>query len=100
MIKLIENTQAALKAYGAFTRAYATHIQAERHIFHIRRLHLGHIAKSFGLREAPRGTEKKEKEGFGDKQMRKAGEGEVRKARDEFGAGVGDIAKYVSKRKR
>ena len=34
-------------------RAYATHAAAEKHVFHVRKLHLGHMAKSFGLREAP-----------------------------------------------
>ncbi|KAI8901012.1 P-loop containing nucleoside triphosphate hydrolase protein [Globomyces pollinis-pini] len=43
----------AQKAFGSFIRAYTTHIASERHIFHIRKLHLGHLAKSFCLREAP-----------------------------------------------
>ena len=34
-------------------RAYATHASLEKHIFHVKGLHLGHVAKSFGLREAP-----------------------------------------------
>lgn len=34
-------------------RAYATHSAAEKHIFHVKKLHLGHMAKSFALREAP-----------------------------------------------
>ena len=34
-------------------RAYATHPISEKHIFHIRNLHLGHLAKAFALREAP-----------------------------------------------
>ena len=34
-------------------RAYATHSSDEKHIFHIRHLHLGHLAKAFALREAP-----------------------------------------------
>jgi ATP-dependent RNA helicase DDX31/DBP7 len=35
-------------------RAYATHPLGEKHIFHIRLLHLGHLAKAFALREAPK----------------------------------------------
>jgi len=35
-------------------RAYATHPANEKHIFHIRHLHLGHLAKAFALREAPK----------------------------------------------
>jgi ATP-dependent RNA helicase DDX31/DBP7 len=34
-------------------RAYATHPSDEKHLFHIRHLHLGHLAKAFALREAP-----------------------------------------------
>lgn len=34
-------------------RAYATHPSDEKHIFHIRNLHIGHLAKAFALREAP-----------------------------------------------
>ena len=40
-------------AFWAFVKSYATHPAAEKHIFHIKNLHLGHIAKSFALREAP-----------------------------------------------
>lgn len=40
-------------AFWAFVKSYATHPSAEKHIFHIKNLHLGHIAKSFALREAP-----------------------------------------------
>ena len=43
----------ARRAYLSSIRAYATHPASEKHIFHVRRLHLGHVAKSFALREAP-----------------------------------------------
>ncbi|KAG0230697.1 ATP-dependent RNA helicase dbp7 [Actinomortierella wolfii] len=48
-----ENIGLARGAYWAFVKAYATHPSSEKHIFHIKNLHLGHIAKSFALREAP-----------------------------------------------
>jgi ATP-dependent RNA helicase DDX31/DBP7 len=35
-------------------RAYATHPSNEKHIFHVRHLHIGHLAKAFALREAPK----------------------------------------------
>ena|SRR5882762_4839187 len=35
-------------------RAYATHPSNEKHIFHIRHIHMGHLAKAFALREAPK----------------------------------------------
>jgi ATP-dependent RNA helicase DDX31/DBP7 len=34
-------------------RAYSTHPSNEKHIFHIRHLHIGHLAKAFALRDAP-----------------------------------------------
>ncbi|XP_054545189.1 probable ATP-dependent RNA helicase DDX31 isoform X2 [Talpa occidentalis] len=38
----------------SFIRAYTTYPRGLKHIFHVRLLHLGHVAKSFGLRDAPR----------------------------------------------
>ncbi|XP_066293904.1 ATP-dependent DNA helicase DDX31-like isoform X2 [Branchiostoma lanceolatum] len=43
----------ARKAYQSFIRAYATFPSTLKHIFHVRKLHLGHVAKSYGLRDAP-----------------------------------------------
>lgn len=54
---LLEDTAANSKAVQAFTshiRAYATHLSAERQFFNVKLLHLGHLAKSFGLRETPK----------------------------------------------
>ncbi len=33
-----------------FTRAYATHPSSVKDVFHVKRLHLGHVAHSFCLR--------------------------------------------------
>ncbi|KAF8071155.1 RH17 [Scenedesmus sp. PABB004] len=43
----------ALAAFRSFVRAYATHPAALKHVFHVKSLHLGHLAAAFGLREAP-----------------------------------------------
>lgn len=43
----------ARKAFQSHVRAYATHVAAERKWFDIKTLHLGHLAKAFGLRDAP-----------------------------------------------
>ncbi|GAA5837539.1 hypothetical protein JCM11251_002009 [Rhodosporidiobolus azoricus] len=49
-----EDTAAhARRAFQAHVRAYATHPSAEKAIFNTQGLHLGHLAKSFGMREAP-----------------------------------------------
>lgn len=44
----------AVQAFTSHIRAYATHLSTERQFFNIKLLHLGHLAKSFGLRETPK----------------------------------------------
>ncbi|XP_063288558.1 probable ATP-dependent RNA helicase DDX31 [Pelobates fuscus] len=48
-----ETALGAKKALQSYIRSYATYPKNLKHIFHIRSLHLGHVAKSFGLRDAP-----------------------------------------------
>ncbi|EQC41716.1 hypothetical protein SDRG_01673 [Saprolegnia diclina VS20] len=43
----------ACQAFQSFVRSYATHASETRQYFHVRSLHFGHVAKSFGLREPP-----------------------------------------------
>ena len=43
----------ARQAFQSHVRAYATHVATERAIFDIKALHLGHLAKSFALRDKP-----------------------------------------------
>jgi ATP-dependent RNA helicase DDX31/DBP7 len=43
----------ARKAYNSFLRSYSCYSHDWKHIFHIKNLHIGHVAKSFGIREAP-----------------------------------------------
>ena len=53
---IIEDRRAgemARKAYVSHVRAYATHVVKERAMFDVKALHLGHLAKAFGLRERP-----------------------------------------------
>ncbi|ANZ75766.1 BA75_03291T0 [Komagataella pastoris] len=45
---------AAAQAFTSHIRAYATHLSSERDTFNVKTLHLGHLAKSFGLRETPK----------------------------------------------
>lgn len=45
----------ARQGFRSHIRAYATHVKEEREVFNMTELHLGHVAKSFGLREAPGG---------------------------------------------
>ncbi|KAJ3086217.1 ATP-dependent RNA helicase dbp7 [Quaeritorhiza haematococci] len=48
-----ETLDLARRAFTSHIRAYATHTASQRQFFSIRSLHLGHVAKSFALREAP-----------------------------------------------
>lgn len=75
----------ARRAFQSHIRAYATHIASERNMFNIKDLHLGHLAKSFALRDRPgkinvpglRPGKEETKKGF--KAERKGGAGEKRK---------------------
>ncbi|EED22966.1 ATP dependent RNA helicase (Dbp7), putative [Talaromyces stipitatus ATCC 10500] len=52
----LENPQSlelARRAFQSHIRAYATHVAAERNMFNIKGLHLGHLAKAFALRDRP-----------------------------------------------
>uniref|UniRef100_A0A671TPT9 ATP-dependent RNA helicase n=1 Tax=Sparus aurata TaxID=8175 RepID=A0A671TPT9_SPAAU len=51
----VQSVHTAKKALQSFLRAYTAYPAHLKHIFHIRSLHLGHTAKSFGLRDAPQG---------------------------------------------
>ena len=44
----------AESAFRSFIQSYAAYPSHLKEIFHVKRLHLGHIAKSFALRAAPR----------------------------------------------
>lgn len=95
------------RAFQSHIRAYATHIANERSMFNIKDLHLGHLAKSFGLRDRPgkinvpglRPGKEETKKGF--KAERKGGSGEKRKAGDDSSApGPTDAAKKMRAKMR
>lgn len=44
----------ASAAFLSFTRAYATHPAREKDIFHVKKLHLGHLATAFLLADPPK----------------------------------------------
>lgn len=56
-------------------RAYATHPSDEKHLFHVRNLHLGHLAKAFALREAPNTVKTRIKVGSLTQKRAHSGEG-------------------------
>ncbi|GME86702.1 unnamed protein product [[Candida] boidinii] len=44
----------ATNAFISHIRAYTTHLSSERDCFNVKKLHLGHLAKAFALRETPK----------------------------------------------
>jgi len=43
-----------VQAFRSYIRAYATHTTETKAIFNVQSLHLGHVAKSFGLQDNPK----------------------------------------------
>ena len=73
--KIIKNAigplhEASIKAYSAHIRSYPAKEKAVRHIFSPRALHLGHVARSFALKEQPKALAGKRRaaEGSDDEQ--------------------------------
>ena len=48
-----KHLEQARRAFQSHIRAYATHVAAERSMFDMQQLHLGHLAKAFALRDKP-----------------------------------------------
>ena len=42
-----------IAAYQSYIGAYTAYPNSVKNIFHVKNLHLGHVASSFGLQEAP-----------------------------------------------
>ncbi|KAI5613026.1 putative ATP-dependent RNA helicase DDX31 [Silurus asotus] len=75
-----ESVQAAKKALQSFVRAYTAYPSALKHIFHIRHLHLGHAAKSFGLRDAPQALSSTITDSTANGKSKKKGKGKDNKS--------------------
>lgn len=80
--------QLAKDAFLSTVRAYTTHPSRMKHIFHVKKLHLGHLAKSFGLLAAPNELAKHENVKEPKKSVK-------RKLVSEF-----DSAPFISKKKK
>lgn len=78
------HASSARKAFLSFIRAYATHPSTEKDLFHVKFLHLGHLAKSFALRETPDEIKAKFKvEQRRDEQIKREGKGHPNAQRRE-----------------
>nr|XP_006136874.1 probable ATP-dependent RNA helicase DDX31 [Pelodiscus sinensis]XP_006136875.1 probable ATP-dependent RNA helicase DDX31 [Pelodiscus sinensis] len=101
----------AKKALQSFLRSYTTYPKTLKHIFHIKSLHLGHVAKSFGLRDAPQNLSasmaaspgKKTKPKPKRPDLRRKTPGKRRLAeilRSEYSSGIDSGISRVKRRKR
>ncbi|NXC13576.1 DDX31 helicase, partial [Corythaeola cristata] len=101
----------AKKALQSFVCAYTTYPRNLKHIFHIKSLHLGHVAKSFGLRDAPQnltalptaGSKKKTKPRPKRSDLLKKTHGKHRLAeilRSEYSSGMDTGVSKVKKKKK
>ena len=81
----------AKRAFISHVRAYATHVVKERPMFDVKALHLGHLAKAFGLRDRPgnmgRGTSN-------DNPSGRRGQGEKRKSKSGDDTGTSHQADF------
>ncbi|XP_027595143.1 probable ATP-dependent RNA helicase DDX31 [Pipra filicauda] len=101
----------AKKALQSFLCAYTTYPRNLKHIFHIKSLHLGHVAKSFGLRDAPQnltalptaGSKKKTKPRPKRSDLLKKTHGKRRLAeilRSEYSSGMDTKVRRKKKRRK
>lgn len=67
----------AVAGFQAYCRAYATHAKEVRHFFHVKNLHLGHVARAFVLSDKPAE--------FAEMMA------EIRKAKAEIGEDMADV---------
>ena len=85
--KMAEMQTLARKAYISFLRSYTCYTKEWKVIFNIKNLHIGHVAKSFGLREAPKeiaGRELKLFKGSKEYQQNKGNYNGAGEKRDKF----------------
>ena len=85
----------ARRAFESHVRAYATHVGVERGVFDRGELHLGHLAKGFGLRERPGrfGVEERK----GRRVLGKKGEGEEREGLGKEEVDAREVARRMRK---
>ncbi|XP_041370134.1 probable ATP-dependent RNA helicase DDX31 [Gigantopelta aegis] len=99
--------QLARKAFQSFIRAYTTFPSHLKSMFDIRQLHLGHLAKSFGLRDAPSNMKvnlgsKHRSDQHKHNRFEKTGKGFQKKNLSEFESGLsnGKMKGLKSRRKK
>ncbi|KAF8441625.1 P-loop containing nucleoside triphosphate hydrolase protein [Boletus edulis BED1] len=98
-----DHLELARRAFLSHMRAYSTHPTDEKHMFHVRNLHIGHLAKAFALREAPKTVTGSGKKGNHSKAVkpkppRTARKASGQKLRDmDVSEGTGDAERRMTK---
>jgi ATP-dependent RNA helicase DDX31/DBP7 len=89
----------ARSAFTAHVRSYSTHSPSHNEFLHVKRLHLGHMAKAFALREAPNSVASANSSVIGKKRReveeegKKAGWGSFKRKSDMLvGAGANEFS--------
>lgn len=88
--------QLAIAGFQAYCRAYATHAREVRYFFHVRNLHLGHVARAFTLSSKPVEFSEIMKE---IKKGKSKGESDVHD-RSHISSSKGDIARAIASGER
>lgn len=91
-----EMKQRAVAAYQAYCRAYATHAKEVRYFFHVKNLHLGHVARAFTLSDKPAEFSALMADVKGVRNEEAGQDGEVIKS----SKGKGDIARAIAEGER
>lgn len=94
----------ARQAFRSHIRAYATHVKEEREVFNFSELHLGHMAKSFGLREAPGGIgagvqKRTHRPGVGKSSSSSSGAAGTKRGADHMDEVGGNVDEEAARRK-
>jgi hypothetical protein len=91
----VELKENAINAYHSYLRAYAAYPKSLKSIFHPKKLHIGHVARSFGLNDAP--TQLARSEIVAKQRTNSAREGEREKEKRELTSGQDETTKANTK---
>lgn len=92
----VDLKESAINAYHSYLRAYAAYPKALKSIFHPRKLHIGHVARSFGLNDAPTLLAKSE---IVSKQRTNEAREKEREAQRREAAGGADLPATTNKKR-
>jgi ATP-dependent RNA helicase DDX31/DBP7 len=90
----------ARKAFFSYVRAYPTKEKAVRHIFSSRALHVGHIARSFALKEPPKSSFRAASQSAKEGEENNGGGDDRKKRNLTFSSLVEEAQDVVEKAKR